>query len=93
MRMIYKEETDMKIVILAGGFGIRFFEESSFKPKPMIEIGGMPILWHIMKSYFSYGYYEFAMCTGYQQHTIKERFADDYLQIPDISFDRHHVYV
>lgn len=61
----------MKVVILAGGFGTRISEESAFKPKPMIEIGGMPILWHIMKTYASYGYNEFVICAGYKQHVIK----------------------
>ena len=63
----------MKVVILAGGFGTRISEESAFKPKPMIEIGGMPILWHIMKTYSAYGYNEFVICAGYKQHVIKER--------------------
>ena len=66
----------MKVVLLAGGFGSRISEESQFKPKPMIEIGGMPILWHIMKTYASYGYNEFVICAGYKQHVIKEWFAD-----------------
>ena len=61
----------MKVVILAGGFGTRISEESAFKPKPMIEIGGMPILWHIMKTYSAYGYNEFVICAGYKQHVIK----------------------
>ena len=58
----------MKVVILAGGFGTRISEESAYKPKPMIEIGGMPILWHIMKTYAAYGYNEFIICAGYKQH-------------------------
>lgn len=66
----------MKVVILAGGFGTRISEESAFKPKPMIEIGGMPILWHIMKTYSYYGFNEFVICAGYKQHIIKEWFAD-----------------
>ena len=65
----------MKVVILAGGFGTRISEESAFKPKPMIEIGGMPILWHIMKTYSAYGYNEFVICAGYKQHVIKEWFG------------------
>ena len=70
----------MKVVILAGGFGTRISEESAFKPKPMIEIGGMPILWHIMKTYSAYGYNEFVICAGYKQHVIKEWFADYFLR-------------
>lgn len=77
----------MKVVILAGGFGTRISEESHLKPKPMIEIGGQPILWHIMKSYSYYGYHEFIICAGYQQHIIKEYFADYYLHRSDITFD------
>jgi len=69
----------MKVVILAGGFGTRISEESEFKPKPMIEIGGMPIIWHIMKIYSAYGFNEFIICAGYKQHVIKEWFADYYL--------------
>ena len=64
----------MKVVILAGGFGTRISEESQFKPKPMIELGGMPILWHIMKLYGHYGFNEFVICAGYKQHVIKEYF-------------------
>lgn len=77
----------MKIVILAGGYGTRISEESHLKPKPMIEIGGQPILWHIMKSYSSYGFHEFIICAGYKQHVIKEYFADYYLHRSDITFD------
>lgn len=66
----------MKVVLLAGGFGTRISEESQFKPKPMIEIGGMPILWHIMKEYSHFGFNEFIVCAGYKQHVIKEYFAD-----------------
>lgn len=77
----------MKVVLLAGGFGTRFSEESEFKPKPMIEIGGMPILWHIMKEYSHYGFYEFIICAGYKQHVIKEWFADYFLHTSDITFD------
>ena len=62
----------MKVVILAGGYGTRISEESHLKPKPMIEIGDQPILWHIMKSYSYYGYNEFIICAGYKQHVIKE---------------------
>ena len=77
----------MKVVILAGGFGTRISEESAFKPKPMIEIGGMPILWHIMKTYSYYGFNEFIICAGYKQHVIKEWFADYFLHTSDITFD------
>lgn len=77
----------MKVVILAGGFGTRISEESHLKPKPMIEIGGKPILWHIMKEYSAYGYYEFIICCGYKQHVIKEWFANYYLYNSDITFD------
>lgn len=77
----------MKVVILAGGFGTRISEESQFKPKPMIEIGGKPILWHIMKEYSYYGFNEFVICAGYRQHVIKEWFADYFLHNSDITFD------
>lgn len=80
----------MKVVILAGGFGTRISEESQYKPKPMIEIGGMPILWHIMKEYSHYGYNEFIICAGYKQHMIKEWFADYFLHTSDITFDFTH---
>lgn len=77
----------MKVVLLAGGFGTRISEESYLKPKPMVEIGGMPILWHIMKSYSYYGHNEFVICCGYKQHVIKEYFADYYLHKSDVTFD------
>ena len=77
----------MKVVILAGGFGTRISEESAFKPKPMIEIGEMPILWHIMKGYSRYGFNEFIICAGYKQHVIKEWFADYFLHTSDVTFD------
>lgn len=77
----------MKVVILAGGFGTRISEESAFKPKPMIEIGGMPILWHIIKCYASQGYNEFIICAGYRQQVIKEWFANYFLYTSDITFD------
>ena len=80
----------MKAVLLAGGFGTRISEESIYKPKPMIEIGGMPILWHIMKEYSSYGFNEFVVCAGYKQHMIKEWFADYFLHTSDITFDFVH---
>ena len=77
----------MKVVLLAGGFGTRISEESQWKPKPMIEIGGKPILWHIMKQYSYFGFNEFIICAGYKQHVIKEWFADYYLHNSDITFD------
>ena len=77
----------MKAVILAGGLGTRISEESHLKPKPMIEIGGRPILWHIMKLYTYYGYHDFIICAGYKQHVIKEWFADYYLHNTDVTFD------
>ncbi len=77
----------MKVVILAGGFGTRISEESQFRPKPMVEIGGMPILWHIMKVYSHYGFNDFIICAGYRQHVIKEWFADYFLHTSDITFD------
>ena len=77
----------MKVVILAGGFGTRISEESQFKPKPMVELGGMPILWHIMKLYGHYGFNEFVICAGYKQHVFKEYFADYFLHTSDITFD------
>lgn len=77
----------MKVVLLAGGFGTRISEESQFKPKPMIEIGGMPILWHIMKEYSHYGYNEFIICAGYKQEYIKDWFANYFLHSSDVSFD------
>lgn len=80
----------MKVVLLAGGFGTRISEESQFKPKPMLEIGGKPILWHIMKEYSYYGFNEFIICAGYKQHIIKEWFADYFLHNSDITFDFTH---
>ncbi len=80
----------MKVVILAGGFGTRISEESQFKPKPMIEIGGKPILWHIMKEYAAFGYNDFIICAGYKQYVIKEWFADYFLHNSDITFDFTH---
>lgn len=77
----------MKVVILAGGFGTRISEESVLKPKPMIEIGGMPILWHVMKHYSYYGFNEFIVCAGYKQASIKEWFANYYLHTSDVTFD------
>lgn len=77
----------MKVVLLAGGFGTRISEESQFKPKPMVDLGGMPILLHIMKLYSAHGYNEFVICAGYKQHVIKEYFADYFLHTSDITFD------
>lgn len=77
----------MKVVLLAGGFGSRISEESQFKPKPMIEIGGMPILWHIMKEYAYYGHTEFIICAGYKQEYIKDWFANYFLHNSDVTFD------
>lgn len=77
----------MKVVLLAGGFGTRISEESHLKPKPMIEIGDKPILWHIMKMYSHYGYNDFVVCCGYKAHMVKEWFADYYLHTSDITFD------
>ena len=72
----------MKVIILAGGLGTRISEESYLKPKPMIEIGDQPILWHIMKYYSSFGFHDFIICCGYKGHVIKEYFADYYLHRP-----------
>lgn len=77
----------MKVVILAGGLGTRISEESVNRPKPMIEIGGMPMLWHIMKSYSAHGFNEFVICAGYKQHMIKNFFANYYLHNSDVTFD------
>ena len=77
----------MKVVILAGGYGTRISEESHLRPKPMIEIGGMPILWHVMKHYSSFGYNEFVICAGYMQSVIKEWFSDYYINHSDVTFD------
>lgn len=77
----------MKVVILAGGLGTRISEESHLKPKPMIEVGEAPILWHIMKYYSSYGFDEFIICCGYKGYVIKEYFADYYLHRSDVTFD------
>lgn len=79
--------TVLKVVMLAGGFGSRISEESHLKPKPMIEIGERPILWHIMKGYSTQGYHDFVICAGYKQHAIKEYFTDYYLSMSDVEFD------
>ena len=77
----------MKVVLLAGGAGTRISEESEMRPKPMVEIGGKPILWHIMKEYSYYGHNEFIICAGYKQYVIKEWFANYFLHKSDITFD------
>lgn len=81
------EVNKMKVVILAGGLGTRISEESHLKPKPMIEIGGKPILWHIMKCYSYYGFNEFIICAGYKQEVIKDYFANYYIRNCDVTFD------
>lgn len=80
----------MKAVILAGGLGTRISEETSTRPKPMVEIGGKPILWHIMKIYSSHGINEFIVCCGYKGYVIKEYFANYFLHMSDITFDMEH---
>src|ERR1700760_1010351 len=77
----------MKAVILAGGLGTRISEETSVRPKPMIEIGGKPILWHIMKIYAAHGINEFVICCGYKGYVIKEYFANYFLHMSDVTFD------
>ncbi len=77
----------MKTVILAGGYGTRISEESHLKPKPMIEIGGKPILWHIMKIYSHYGFHDFIICCGYKANVIKDYFTNHYLHASDVTID------
>ena len=77
----------MKVVLLAGGLGSRITEESQYRPKPMVELGGMPILWHIMKEYSYYGFNDFIICAGYKQFIIKDWFADYFLRCADVQFD------
>lgn len=77
----------MKVVILAGGFGTRLSEETHLKPKPMVEIGGKPILWHIMKIYSAYGFNDFIICLGYKGYVIKEYFANYFLHMADVTID------
>jgi glucose-1-phosphate cytidylyltransferase len=77
----------MKVVLLAGGFGTRLSEETHLKPKPMVEIGGKPILWHIMKIYAEHGFNEFVICLGYKGYVIKEYFANYYLHQSDVTFN------
>lgn len=83
----------MKVVILAGGYGTRLSEETEIRPKPMVEIGGKPILWHIMKHYSVYGLTDFVICLGYKGYLIKEYFANYFLHTSDVSFDlaRNHM--
>ena len=80
----------MKVVILAGGFGTRLSEETDVRPKPMVEIGGKPILWHIMKIYSHYGFNEFVICCGYKAYMIKQYFADYFLHQADLTVDLAH---
>lgn len=80
----------MKAVILAGGLGTRISEETHLKPKPMIEIGGKPILWHIMKMYSAHGVHNFVICCGYKGYVIKEYFANYFLHMSDVTFDMEH---
>ena len=80
----------MKCVLLAGGFGTRLSEETILRPKPMVEIGGKPILWHIMKIYSHYGINDFIVCLGYKGYVIKEYFANYFLHMSDVTFDMEH---
>jgi glucose-1-phosphate cytidylyltransferase len=80
----------VKAVILAGGLGTRLSEETSTRPKPMVEIGGRPILWHIMKSYSHHGVHDFIICCGYKGYVIKEYFANYFLHMSDVTFDMRH---
>jgi len=77
----------MKAVILAGGLGTRISEESNLRPKPMIEIGGKPILWHVMKTYSAHGIHDFIICCGYKSYMVKEYFANYFLHMSDVTFD------
>lgn len=80
----------MKVVILAGGFGTRLSEETVIRPKPMVEIGGKPILWHIMKIYSHYGFHDFIICLGYKGYMIKEYFSNYFLHMSNVTFDMRH---
>jgi len=80
----------MKVVILAGGMGTRISEETVLRPKPMVEIGGKPILWHIMKIYSHYGYNDFVVCLGFKGYMIKEYFSNYFLHMSDVTFDMKH---
>ena len=77
----------MKVVLLAGGYGTRIAEETHIKPKPMIEIGGKPIIWHIMKEYSHFGFNDFIICAGYKQHIIKEWFNNYFIYTSDVTYD------
>lgn len=85
--MFKNRRVHMKVVILAGGLGTRITEQSHLKPKPMIEIGERPILWHIMKYYSEFGFHDFIICLGYKQYVVKEFFADYFLHMSDVTFD------
>ncbi len=80
----------MKVVILAGGMGTRISEETVVRPKPMVEIGGKPILWHIMKIFSHYGYHEFVICLGFKGYMIKEYFSNYFLHMSDVTIDMQH---
>jgi glucose-1-phosphate cytidylyltransferase len=80
----------MKAIILAGGLGTRISEETSIRPKPMVEVGGKPILWHIMKTYSAHGIHDFIICCGYKGYVIKEYFANYFLHMSDVTFDMEH---
>jgi len=86
-KAVFQHEIRMKAVILAGGYGTRLSEETHLKPKPMVEIGGKPILWHIMKFYSHFGIHEFIICLGYKGYLIKEYFANYFLHMSDVTFD------
>lgn len=77
----------MKVVLLAGGYGTRISEETHIKPKPMIDIGGKPVIWHIMKEYSHYGYNDFIICAGYKQYIIKEWFNNYFIYTSDVTYD------
>ena len=77
----------MKVVLLAGGYGTRLSEETHIKPKPMIEVGGKPIIWHIMKEYSHYGFNDFIICAGYKQHIVKEWFNNYFIYTSDVTYD------
>jgi glucose-1-phosphate cytidylyltransferase len=85
--MVFRKQQIMKAVILAGGLGTRISEETHVKPKPMIEVGGKPILWHILKMYSAHGINDFIICCGYKGYVIKEYFANYFLHMSDVTFD------
>src|SRR5208283_738734 len=84
---MFTKTESMKVVLLAGGLGTRLSEETVIKPKPMVEIGGKPILWHIMKIFSHYGYNDFIICLGYKGYVIKEFFSNYFLHMSDVTFD------